>query len=73
MLKQVPHLLANKGPCRFSRHGPSSGRKGRYTRSKASGFNVSSAYDLKGDMDLCSPVDAVRIPVDILALIFCKS
>ena len=31
----------------------------RYTRSKASGFNVSSAYVLKGDMDLCPPVDVV--------------
>jgi len=33
-------------------------QESRYTRPKASGFNVSSAYVLKSDMDLCSPVDA---------------
>jgi len=40
-----------------------------YTRSKASGFNVSSAYVLKGDMDLCPPVDVVVrtvVPLTIL-------
>ena len=31
----------------------------RYPRSKTSGFNVSSVYVLKTDMDLCSSVDAV--------------
>jgi len=34
-------------------------QESRYTRLKASGFNVSSAYVLKSDMDLYSPVDAV--------------
>jgi len=38
-------------------------QESRYTRSKASGFNVSSAYVLKSDMDLCSPapVNAVTV------------
>jgi len=36
-------------------------QESRYTRSKASGFNVSSAYVLKSDMDLYSPVDAVSL------------
>ena len=34
-------------------------QESRYTKSKTSGFNVSSGYVLKSDMDRCSLVDAV--------------
>ena len=45
-------------------------QESRYTRSKASGFNVSSAYVLKSDMDLYSPVDAAVICLRVITLPF---
>jgi len=44
----------------LSRHGPSSGRKVDIQGQKQVDFNVSSAYVLKSDMDLYSPVDAAK-------------
>ena len=50
----LPHPLAmgKNTPCRFLRHRPSSRKESRYTMSKKkSGFNMSSAYVLKSDME----------------------
>ena len=56
----IPHPLGKKTPYRFLRHSLGRAHAGKSIyKVKQSGFNVSSAYVLKSDMDRCSPVDAV--------------
>jgi len=57
-----PHPLGKKTPYRFLRHRSSSCRKVDMQGQKESGFNVSSAYVLKGDMESSFPVDAISAP-----------
>jgi len=55
----VPPPLGKKTPCRFLRHRSSPRRKVDMQGQKESGFNVSSAYVLKSDMESSFPVEAV--------------